>query len=164
MELKQAKAVFLKKLAGFGIEETELIVAPMRKSRDGVVGYYSHMSQFRSRPRVVIDVAEIQANYMMQALVDEEVLLTLAHEYGHIIAEAIRELPRLSDGTDRFAVPDWPPVFDGDEEQFAEDFARYCVTYDARHEPFWEVFVPQYAQEFERIFTDTEGDTHAHAA
>jgi hypothetical protein len=48
--LKAAKQKFMDRLHSLGIPEWELIVAPMRKSRNGKpVGYYSHMSQFRSK-------------------------------------------------------------------------------------------------------------------
>lgn len=156
--LKVAKQRFLDRLHALGIPEWELIVAPMRKSRNGnPIGYYSYMSQFRSRPRMVVDFAYIEGRYLSQAVIEEEVLLTIAHEYGHIIAESLAHVNRTAaTAAERFDVPDWKTRFDGDEEEFAEDFARFCITDDSEEEGFWEKFVPQYGREFRRIFEVTE--------
>ena len=156
VSLKLLKQRFLARLTALGIPEWELIVAPMRKPRRGVVGYYSHMSQFRSRPRIVVDVATIQGRYTSRSVGEEEILLTISHEYGHIMAEAIEHVNRVQSASERFKVPDWKLEFDGDEEEFAEDFARYCVTYDAHHEAFWDRFVPVYGAEAKRIFSVPE--------
>ncbi|KVP96417.1 hypothetical protein WJ97_11040 [Burkholderia ubonensis] len=151
--LKQAKKDFLSKLQKLGIEESELIVATMRKSRNGSpVGYYSRMSQFRSKARVVVDVEYIESCYISKLVAEEEVLKTIAHEYGHIMAEAIRHVNGLPEASGRFTVPDWKTEFGDDEEVFAEDFARFCVTYDAHHETFWDRFLPVYAADFSRLF------------
>jgi len=154
--LKLAKAKFIARLHELGIPEWELIVATMRKPRKGVVGYYSNMSQFRSKPRVVVNVAEIQDRYISYGVIEEEVLLTIAHEYGHIIAEALAYVNGRDCGAGRFTVPDWKVEFNGDEEEFAEDFARFCITHDAHHEAFWDRFVPVYAADFRRVFEVTE--------
>lgn len=154
--LKDAKAKFIARLHALNIPEWELIVAPMRKPRKGVVGYYSNMSQFRSRPRVVVNVAEIEDSYISRAVIEEEVLKTLAHEYGHIVAEALAHVNGRNWGGERFTVPDWKPEFNGDEEAFAEDFARFCITYDSLHENFWDKFIPVYAADFRRVFQVTE--------
>ena len=143
----------LTKLAAFGItEDGTLVVANVRKTKPGRVGYYSHMSQFRSRARIVVDVAAIQAELPPYLVVDE-VLKTIAHEYGHIIAEAIREIPRLSNGADRIAVPDWTAQFP-DEEDFAEDLARFLVSYDSQKEHFWEPFLRAYGAECARLYAE----------
>ena len=156
--LKAAKQKFIDRLHALGIPEWELIVAPMRKTRNGnPVGYYSHMSQFRSKARVVVDVAFIEDRYISKAVIEEEVLLTIAHEYGHIIAEAVAHVNRVAtEASERFNVPDWKVEFNGDEEVFAEDFARFCITYDSMHEDFWDKFVPLYGVEFRRVFQVTE--------
>jgi hypothetical protein len=156
--LKTAKQRFMERLHALGIPESELIVAPMRKTRDGSpVGYYSHMSQFRSKARVVVDVAYIEDRFISKATIEEEMLLTIAHEYGHIIAEALAHVNRHATAVEeRFAVPDWKSAFNDDEEVFAEDFARFCITYDALHEDFWDKFVPLYGLEFRRVFQVTE--------
>lgn len=156
ISLKQLKQRFLARLCALGIPEWELIVAPMRKPRKGVVGYYSNMSQFRSRPRVVVNVVDIQDRYISRGVVEEEILLTIAHEYGHIIAEAIAHVNRGQWDTGHFTVPDWKVEFAGDEEEFAEDFARFCITYDAHHEEFWDRFIPLYGADVRRIFQVTE--------
>ncbi|GBG14466.1 uncharacterized protein NMK_2065 [Novimethylophilus kurashikiensis] len=152
--LPRLKKQFLAKLATFGLEDN-IIVAKVRKSKPGRVAYYCGMSQFRNKPRLVIDVEAIAAEYVSAALIEEEVLMSISHEYGHCIAECIRETPRISRGGDVFiGLPDWKPVFDSDEEYFAEDFARFMVTYDARQEPFWDDFMPKYIAEFKRIYME----------
>lgn len=158
MPLTKAKAQFMEKLAKHGLEDN-IVVANVRKSKKNRVGYYSSMSQFRSKPRIVVDVPSIESHYEgSRMLVEEEILLTIAHEYGHVMAECIRELPRVSNGREAFkGLPDWKEEFDEDEEQFAEDFARFLVTYDALSESFWDQFMPLYAAEFKRIFICTEG-------
>lgn len=156
VSLKQLKQRFLARLSALGIPEWELIVAPMRKPRKGVVGYYSHMSQFRSKPRVVVNVADIQDCYISRGVVEEEILLTIAHEYGHLIAEALAHVNGGRWDCGHFTVPDWKVEFNGDEEEFAEDFARFCITYDAHHEAFWDQFVPVYGADVRRIFQVTE--------
>lgn len=159
MPLKALKAQFLEKLAKHGLADS-IVVAGVRKSKKSRVGYYSRMSQFRGKPRIVVDVESIRTHYAggSQHLVDEELLLTISHEYGHVMAECIRELPRVSGGREAFqGLPDWKAEFDGDEERFAEDFARFLVTYDALSESFWDKFMPVYVAEFKRIFITTEG-------
>lgn len=149
--LKKAKAQFLAKLASFGLEDN-IVVANLRKPRADAVGYYSSMSQFRSKPRIVVNVDFIEKAYISRRLMEEEILLTICHEWAHCAAEAIRVLPRITSGSDRFDVPVWQAVFANDEELFAEDFARYCVTYDSHQEAFWDVFIPRYVIEFKRVF------------
>lgn len=159
--VKDAKERLLTFLSRNGINEAgNLIVACIRKSRGGLVGYYSNLSQFRGgRARIVVDVDSIKNGMAgcSKILVDEEILKTVAHEYGHVIAEAIREVPRLSGG-DRFNVPDWKPVFGNDEERFAEDFASLVVEYTSAHEIFWGEFLPAYAAELKRLFVSDEDE------
>jgi hypothetical protein len=153
-----AKQALLKRLAELGVDETgNLIVASVRKSRPGLVGYYSHMSQFRGRARIVVDPQNIAEGLRemddcapSDVEVAREIFKTIAHEYGHIIAEAIRELPRMG-GT--FNVPDWKSTFDADEEEFAEDFARLMALQHCSFD-FWDTFMPQYAAEFDRLFSE----------
>ncbi|WP_434716057.1 hypothetical protein [Paraburkholderia sp. A3RO-2L] len=149
--LKQAKQRFQSILGNYGLVDNDLVCAIPRKSKPNVVGYYSHMSQFRSRARIVVDVAAIEAEFPDDALgASEQVHMTLAHEYGHVIAECIRFME--SQGAS-FTAPTWRDEFENDEEEFAEDFARFCITKTAYHAAFWQRFIPAYVSDFNRLFS-----------
>lgn len=161
MPLKKVKLKLLAFLDEQGIDESgSLIVASVRQSRDGRVGYYSSMSQFRGRARIVVDHTAIRSYYESsgkgnrESVIQDEIFRTVAHEYGHIIAEAIRVHNRMPEQY-HFDVPDWHVEFD-DEEDFAEDFAVMVVDCRSSHEEFWERFLPLYAKEFNRLFVDDE--------
>lgn len=147
--VRKARTELLQRLHQMGIPESELIVARVRqpKRHQGVVGYYSNMSQFRSKARIVVHITAIRAE-VPEHDVYAEVLKTIAHEYGHIIAEMIRHMAKH----DPMKVPCWKGCFQADEELFAEDFARHLVG-DLREEPqFWEQFIPELAAEYRRVF------------
>ena len=159
--VKAAKIVFLAALNKHGIDEKgQLILAAVRKSRkikgEYVIGYYSYMTQFRGRARIVIDpvairneLSPILCGKALTLAINEQVLMTAAHEYGHIIAEFLRVTER---GTlskvwpcVKIDVPDWTLSFT-DEEDFAEDFAQYVTKSSALcNDEFWNTFLPKYA-------------------
>lgn len=87
---------------------------------------------------------------VLAAEVSTQVRATLAHEYGHCMAEAIRV--EFNSGN-AWTVPAWGSVFDDDEEAFAEDFARFLIGADCEAE-FWMEFLPVYALEWHRSFVD----------
>jgi hypothetical protein len=151
--LKKAKSQLLSALNSYGIdEETNLIVANIRKIRKNTLGYYANMSQFRGRARIVVDanairslLAEADGGIEPQDwMVEAEVLKTIAHEYGHIMAEAMRVSKKCDSP---FNVPCWEAEF-YDEE----DFARMLIEDEASHSIWWISFMPQYAKEFNRLF------------
>lgn len=147
--VKNVRSELLRRLHGMGIPETEIIVARVRqpKRHKGVVGYYSRMSQFRSRARIVVHVEAIREGSHPDDVYDE-VLKTAAHEYGHVIAEMIRHMEMH----DPMQVPCWKDAFYDDEELFAEDFARHLVG-ELREEPeFWDRFIPLLSSEYSRVF------------
>lgn len=152
MTLKASGEAFVAKLSDlFGLVEKNLQVVKLRgaKRSPKVIGYYSKMSQFRSRCRVYVNSAYIESCYLSPSLAEEEIRKTIAFGYATSMLEAIEHLASDSDPMD---VPDWQPEFAGNKDAFAEDFARLCVTFDALHESFWEPFMVAYAREYHRIF------------
>lgn len=155
----EMKRKLLSRLKELGIQESELIVACVRKHRPNQVGYYSHLSQFRGRARIVVDATYILGHYLDLEDARLEVYRTIAHEYGHIMAEAIRELPRMGDGTSVFALPAWQLTFNSDEELFAESFADFCCEPELCGKiKFWETYMPLFSSEFMRLFGVPELD------
>ena len=157
---KAAKIVFLAALKEHGIDEKgQLILAAVRKSRkvrgEYVLGYYSYMTQFRGRARIVVDPVAIRSELApslcgkaLTLAINEQVLMTAAHEYGHVIAEFLRVTKRgaLSNiwPCAKIDVPDWTLSFT-DEEDFAEDFAQYLTkSGDFYNDEFWDTFLPKY--------------------
>lgn len=153
---KNGKASLLAKLEKHGLRDN-IFVGVIRATRKNRVGYYNSLSQFRSIPRLMVDIKAIAESCGSLPYIEEQVDMTLAHEYGHVMAECIRCLPRYNQGQGFVGLPDWNVVFDQDEEAFAEDFARFLVTYDALEEPFWDAFMTAYVGEFNRIFVQSEG-------
>ncbi len=156
--LKESADAFVAKLSDlFGLVENDLQVLPVRGSKQGpkTVGYYSKMSQFRSRCRVYVNVTYIESCYMHSSDADEEVRKTIAFGYAASMLEAIEHLAKEGDP---MVVPDWKVAFDGDTNLFAEDFARLCVTFDACQETFWERFMLNYAREYRRVFAVSDSD------
>jgi len=165
--VKAVKIVFLDALKEHGIDEKgQLILAAVRKSRkirgEYVLGYYSYMTQFRGRARIVIDPVAIRTELApalcgktLTLAINEQVFMTAAHEYGHIIAEFIRVTERglVGQAIIKVDVPDWTLSFT-DEEEFAEDFARYLAKdVGLCEDEFWKEFLPKYASEIERIYS-----------
>jgi hypothetical protein len=145
--LRAAKETLLDELLRHGRDERgNLIVARMRKPRAGVLGYYCGLSQFRGGTRLVVDIGAIAEALGMgetcPSEIADEIVMTLAHEYGHAVAELIEHAPRI---LGRFlAVPDWKQAF-GDEEELAEDLARMICGRNCER-GFWDVFIPAYVR------------------
>ena len=153
--IKPAKLVLKAKLEALGIIDDDLLIVSMRKSRSGNIGYYSTKSQFRGKARIVVDSKFIRDQYMYESDAQEEVLKTIVVLYAHIIVELIDCLTENQQGNpDKFKVPDWRITFNGDISEFSEDLGRYLVTFDAKNEDFWEVFLYHYAAEFNRLVTE----------
>lgn len=154
--VKEIKSKLLDRLLELDIVESDLIVATVRKHRPNLVGYYSNMSQFRGKARIVVDADHILDHYFDAADARLEIYRTIAHEYGHMIAEAIRETPRLSNYTDAFDVPPWQQTFEN-EELFAESFADFCCEpEECNKNEFWVPFMAAYSLEFDRLFADED--------
>lgn len=152
MTLKASGDAFVAKLSDlFGLVETDLQVVKLRGAKRGpkIVGYYSKMSQFRSRCRVYVNSDYIESCYLSPGLAEEEIRKTIAYGYATSMLEAIEQ---LACEDDPMVVPDWRPEFDSDKDAFAEDFAKLCVTFDALHESFWDSFMVAYAREYHRVF------------
>lgn len=173
--LRVARQWLLESLRPWGVEEHgHLVVAGPRSVRDergarrqrlrlgDCIGYYSAMSQYRSRIRIVVVVASIRRELGNPFAfeddfngIEREIERTVAHEYGHVMAEAVRV---EGERGNRWNVPEWPSSFDGDEEAFAEDFARY-LTGDANSEKaFWADFMSRYGHEWRRTFCEPARD------
>lgn len=169
VQLRAARGWLLGEMQRWGVDERgHLIVAGPRVTRDergarrqrerlgGCVGYYSAMSQYRSRIRIVVIVDNVRSGIERSATPEDagarlaaQVERTLAHEYGHVMAEAIKvEAARGN----VWNVPSWGSRFDDDEEEFAEDFARFLTGSADCDATFWEAFMPRYASEWLRTF------------
>lgn len=62
------------------------------RHREGRVGYYSCMSQFNRRARIVIDVDAIRSGLAEYGdenavAIEREAFKTATHEYGHVMVE-----------------------------------------------------------------------------
>lgn len=158
MVLKSSAEGFLATLSRlFGLVESDLQVIKLRgsKRKADTVGYYSKMSQFRTRCRVYVNVDYIAGCYMSASLAEEEIRKTIAYGYAMSMLEAIKT---LKGGPDEMSVPDWSVEFAADDNLFAEDFARLCVTFDALNESFWDSFMVAYSREYHRVFSGVRVD------
>lgn len=160
--IRNAKSRLIGELKKFQIDEDgNLIVAEVRKSRKGIVGYYSYMSQFRGRARIVVDVNEIRSAIMHEAEVERQVYKTIAHEYGHVLAEFIAFHAHRGRPLD---VPDWRDVFGGDEEEFAEDFARFICGAGLTETQFHQALLTRLHSEFARLSGEQDEESLAEPA
>lgn len=157
MSLKDSKDAFLAQLCTlYGLIEQDLQVLPLRSKKEPkVVGYYQKMSQFRSNSKVIVRVHYdyIRACGLLPWEAEDEVRKTIANCYAHSMLEAIARLAAVGQP---MGVPAWQAEFNGDANEFAEDFARLCITYDSFHEVFWERFMVDYAREHRRLFVTPE--------
>lgn len=150
--LKESADAFLAQLSYlFGLVENDLQVITLKgaKNRARTVGYYSRMSQFRTRCRVYVNVGYIREQYLYESDSDEEIRKTIAHGYAMSMLEAIKH---VSGSPNQIEVPEWRTVFKDNEDDFAEDFARLCITHDAHQKAFWDEFMLAYAREHRRLF------------
>ena len=118
--LLQVKGKALDKLARVGILDSFVLKAKNPKNEDWVAVYRSH-SQFRNRNLGAI--IWLSKNILND---QEESVISVLHEYGHAIAEwaAVR-----NGNLANIIQTNWVGEMYGrpwDEEEFAEDFARYC--------------------------------------
>lgn len=171
--VRDARGWLLGALLRWGVDESgHLIVATPRATRGkrgakhqrgrlrGCVGYYSSLSQYRSRIRIVVIVKNVRRGIEeltgQEAESDrliEEIKRTVAHEYAHAMAEAIKV---EADEGNPLNVPGWRSRFDGDEEEFAEDFARFLTGSADCDASFWDEFMPRYGREWLRTFARQE--------
>ncbi|TXG96156.1 MAG: hypothetical protein E6R08_10310 [Nevskiaceae bacterium] len=155
--LKAAKARLVQAMLPYGLDVTDdVTVARPRKGRPGVVGYYARMSQFRSRARIVVDAIAIrqgleeigQDDEDFEAEVRHEIQVTVGHEYGHSVAEALRFLTYIDRS---LSVPDWRRHFGDDEEAMAESLGCLLAgTPRSEDSAFWSDFLPQFGTEMAR--------------
>lgn len=144
----QTKVKILKLLKKLGFEKfpnfTIKVMTPPCKR--GVFGLYQIGSQFEGRLKIWVNLNAINKQYKKHEDALRQLELTVAHELGHSIVDAI-EYYRDSDP---FIVPDWYEVFNGDEELFVELFAMYLIEGDLGHAMFFDEFIPLLAYEYNR--------------
>lgn len=146
--LRESKVWLLQALARLGVEEepSQLTVCRVRKSRPSRVGYYSHMSQFCGRARIVIDVESIRREMPTEPEAVIQVRMTCAHEYGHMVAEMLRWMKNESESFKELDAR-WKSAFDEDEEAFAEDLARELVRPEMASWMGWQAFMAEFGKE-----------------
>lgn len=113
----QAKKVCKKLLLSFGIKDS--FTVKVKQPKENWVAMYRGNSQFTNGRGPIFWIAE--------SLLDnsDELILSILHEYGHVIAEwAWMRSPELR----KTLSNNWKGSFhnrDWDEEEWAEDFAQY---------------------------------------
>jgi hypothetical protein len=134
--LKNVKNVFFKKLKNIGIPESVISL----KLSDGVknpdfLGFYKPYSNLRNNPIIYLNIdlhkKELKKVYEDINLNNEEgvnllsehLLITLSHEYGHVVEEFINKFYDKNEGLN-LALELLKRNFK-DNEDFAEDFAKY---------------------------------------
>jgi hypothetical protein len=149
----ESKEWLLKELAARGIHERaeDLMVCGVRKSRPHRVGYYGHMSQFRTRARIAVDVQIIRDAVEAQWETVHQVRMTCAHEYAHMLAEMLRVMKAESQVFSALEAQ-WKAEFAENEEAFAEDLARYVVMSMDVEWSGWPRFLKEAGLELQRAF------------
>lgn len=140
-QLRTAQVALQQRLSLVDIDDPVRVrIKPFGRHRDcrlrTAIACYRSFSQFRSGPIVWINddfLGIARRAGLPRRVVADELLVTLCHEYGHVIAEFLRLRDDFGWEVLCAAYPD--------EEDFAEDFARFL---DSRPTTAGEAF-------FERV-------------
>jgi hypothetical protein len=139
-QVANLKSLALSKLVKHGIDDS-FTVKMKEPVNEKWVACYRAKSQFSGKPIF----------WLSKSLLDmpEEFVISVLHEYGHVIAEyawvrspALQELIR-SNWKGQFLMRPW------DEEDFAEEFAQYLAGNFTYSKDALDAVIHQFTKEFE---------------
>lgn len=142
----KVKIIKLLKKSGFNKFPDFTIKVMTPPYKNGIFGLYQIGSQFKGRLKVWVNLNAINKQYKKHEDALRQLELTIAHELGHSLVDAIGHYSEF----DPFDVPDWHEIFTGDEELFVELFAMYLIEGDLEHAMFFDEFIPLLADEYNK--------------